>query len=317
MKRNRIWFVVVAAVALMSCATGRMMEKPTAHDWFQRGMELEKANVAEEALKMYTEAIALDPYYAEAYFRRGKARTAVSKTYVMEALQDFDRTIALDPRHAEAYYERGLLNAFSLNNESARTDMQTAAGLGHKGARQWLGLDQQEKGREAERPATVAAAAPGSEMVQPPPAAVAEDKAGRETADAFFAPGKRLPSGSEPVVRFDHNMANIKAEFTPVLDEVAKILSEKTPEAVVVLAGHTDNTGTERYNQGLSVRRAKAVESYLTGERGIPSKRLSIEGFGESAPAATNDTAEGRAKNRRVEILVPGKAGEPAAAATK
>ncbi len=59
---------------------------------------------------------------------------------------------------------------------------------------------------------------------------------------------------------------------------------EKTPEAIVVLAGHTDNTGTEKYNDGLSLRRAKAVESYLTGERGIPPNRLIIKGYGESAP---------------------------------
>ncbi len=70
-----------------------------------------------------------------------------------------------------------------------------------------------------------------------------------------------------------------------------------------MLAGHTDNTGTEKYNDALSVRRAKAVGSYLTGERGIPPNRLIVKGYGESAPIATNDTAEGRAKNRRVEIL--------------
>ena len=75
MKKIQIWFVVVA-IALLSCQTGVAAEKPTAHDWFQMGMEFEKSNVYEEAIKMYTEAIRLDRYYAEAYFRRGKAYMA-------------------------------------------------------------------------------------------------------------------------------------------------------------------------------------------------------------------------------------------------
>lgn len=309
MKNIQMWFVAVAIV-LLSCQTGLAAEKLTAHDWFQRGMEFENANVHEEAVKMFTEAIRLDRFYAEAYFRRGKASMGASKTSVTEALLDYSRAIDLDPKNAEVYYERGLLNAYSINNENARSDMQTAASLGHKGAQQWL-AGRQDKERER----ALAAAAPRPEEVQQPSAA--EEKAGVETADAFFTSGKRLPSGSEPVVYFDHNMANIKEQYHPVLDEVARVLMEKTPEAVVLLAGHADNTGTEKYNVALSVRRAKAVESYLTSERGIPPTRLVIKGFGESAPIAANDTAEGRAKNRRVEILAAGTPGEPPSGAEK
>jgi OOP family OmpA-OmpF porin len=141
-----------------------------------------------------------------------------------------------------------------------------------------------------------------------------EEKAGSEKGEVFFAPGKLLPSGSEPVVRFDHDKAEIKEQYYPVLDEVARVLMEKTPAAVVALAGHTDNTGTERYNDGLSARRANAVASYLTAQCGIPPNRLIVKGYGEGAPIATNDTAEGRAKNRRVEILDAGKSGEPPSA---
>ena len=302
MKKIPKWFVVVA-IALLYCQPGLAAEKPTAHDWFQMGMEYERAGVYEESVKMYTEAIKFDRYYGEAYFRRGKALMAVNKSNLTEALQDFNKAIELDPKNAEAYYERGLLNAFAINNEDARSDMQTAASLGHNGAQQWLFPVRKEKGKET----TVAAAAgPRSEEAEQAPAAT-EEKTGKEPGDAFFAPGKRLPSGGEPVIHFDHNMANIKEQFHPVLDEVAQILREKTPVAIVVLAGHTDNTGTETYNDGLSLRRAKAVESYLTVERGIPPNRLVVKAYGESAPIATNDTAEGRAKNRRVEILDAGK----------
>lgn len=308
MKKIPKWFVVVA-IALLYCQAGLAAEKPTAQDWFQSGMEFERSNVHEEAIKMYTEAIRYDRYYGEAYFRRGKAYIALNKSNITEALQDFNKAIELDPKNAEVYYERGLLNAFAINNEDARSDMQTAASLGHKGAQQWLAPDRQEKGKET----TVVAAGPRSGEAEQVPAAT-EGKNGKEPGDAFFAPGKRLPSGSEPVVHFDFNMADVKEADYPVLDEVAQILKEKTPEAIVVLAGHTDNTGTETYNDALSLRRAKAVESYLTGDRGIPSKRLIIKGYGESAPIAPNDTAEGRAKNRRVEILDAETAGEPPSA---
>ena len=236
---------------------------------------------------------------------------AVNKTYVMEALQDLNKAIDLDPKNAEMYYERGLLNAFSLNNENARADMRTAASLGHKGAQQWLAPGRQDKRKDTERPAAaMAAAVPRSEEAgQSPAAGMApmEEKAGSEREEAFFAPGKLLPSGSAPVVNFDHDKAEIKEQYYPVLDEVAQVLMDKMPEAIVVLAGHTDNTGTARYNDGLSLRRAQAVESYLTAERGIPPNRLIVKGYGEGAPIATNDTAEGRAKNRRVEILDAGK----------
>jgi outer membrane protein OmpA-like peptidoglycan-associated protein len=310
------WFVVVV-VMLLSSHTGLAAEKPTARDWFQKGMEFETTSVFEEAIKMYTEAIRFDRYYAEAYFRRGMAYRAANKTYVTEALQDFSTAIDLDPKNAEVYYERGLLNAFSLNNENARADMQTAASLGHKGAQQWLAPDRREKVKAPERSATVEAAVPRVEAAEQPPPAVSEEPTAKEPEGTSFATGKLLPSGIEPVVRFDHDKTDIKEQYYPVLDEIARVLLEKTPEAVVLLAGHTDNTGTEKYNDGLSLRRAEAVASYLTAELGIPPNRLTVKGYGESAPLATNDTAEGRAMNRRVEILDARRPGEPPAAAER
>ncbi|MBE0559067.1 MAG: OmpA family protein, partial [Proteobacteria bacterium] len=254
MKKIQMWFVVVA-IAVLSCQTGVAAEKPTAHDWFQRGMELEKSNVHEEAIKMYTEAIKLDRYYAEAYFRRGMAYRAANKTYVTEALQDFNMAIGIDPKNAEVYYERGLLNAFTINNENARADMRTAASLGHKGAQEWLSPDRRKKGSETEGSPRMAAAVIGPGEAEQSSAAGGEEQTGGESGDAFFAPGKRLPSGNEPVIHFDLDMADIKEQYYPVLDEVARVLMEKTPEAIVVLAGHTDDSGTEKYNDGLSLRR--------------------------------------------------------------
>jgi len=103
-------------------------------------------------------------------------------------------------------------------------------------------------------------------------------------------------------INFDFDKSNIKPEFQPVLDEAAAILA-KHANVSVVIEGHTDSIGTEAYNQKLSERRADSVKKYLVG-KGIASSRLETVGYGELRPIASNDTAEGRAMNRRVEFKV-------------
>jgi len=103
-------------------------------------------------------------------------------------------------------------------------------------------------------------------------------------------------------INFDFDKSNIKPEFAPVLDEAASIL-KRNPNASVVIEGHCDAIGTDSYNQGLSQRRAKSVQQYLS-KQGIAADRMDIQGYGESQPIATNKTAEGRALNRRVEFKV-------------
>jgi outer membrane protein OmpA-like peptidoglycan-associated protein len=87
-----------------------------------------------------------------------------------------------------------------------------------------------------------------------------------------------------------------------VLDKVGATLAE-FDQTMVEVAGHTDSTGSEAYNQALSERRAKSVAGYLTN-RGIRSERLLIVGAGEGHPVASNDTPEGRQQNRRVELTI-------------
>jgi OOP family OmpA-OmpF porin len=103
-------------------------------------------------------------------------------------------------------------------------------------------------------------------------------------------------------VHFDFDKATLKPEAKVVLNEAAALLN-KHEKVVVEIAGHTDSTGPEDYNQGLSERRAEAVEDYLTAN-GVNASRLSSRGYGESRPVASNDTKEGRAENRRVEMIV-------------
>lgn len=99
---------------------------------------------------------------------------------------------------------------------------------------------------------------------------------------------------------FDFDKAVIKPEAYPMLDE-AGIILKKNPSLDVILQGHTDNIGNDNYNMGLSLRRAKAIKAYLVN-KGIDGARIETQGFGASKPMTSNDTEEGRAQNRRVEI---------------
>jgi outer membrane protein OmpA-like peptidoglycan-associated protein len=300
MNRIKCCFVI-AAIVLFSCQTGLAKEMLTAQDWFQKGMGFERQGVYEDAIKMYTTAVLNDEYYSEAYFRRGKSYMASQKTFAMEALVDFNKTIDLDPRNAEAYYERGLLHAFILNNEKALNDMRTAASLGHKGAQAWLAPAPPVKSGEMEITSRMAAVTSRDDAS--PSLTAGEGEKSRQKG-MYQDLGKYLSSGSEPIIHFDFDRSTIKGRYPALLDEIATVLKEKIPEANIKLAGHTDSTGTERYNRDLSLQRAKAVESYLTAKHGISPDRITARGYGESAPIAANKTKEGQARNRRTELLV-------------
>jgi outer membrane protein OmpA-like peptidoglycan-associated protein len=103
-------------------------------------------------------------------------------------------------------------------------------------------------------------------------------------------------------IQFDFDKATIKPESKPTLDEIAKLLTER-PELHLDIVGHTDGLGTEAYNLDLSNRRAANVVAALVASYGIDQGRLSSSGAGMSQPIAPNDTEEGRAKNRRVELI--------------
>jgi len=103
---------------------------------------------------------------------------------------------------------------------------------------------------------------------------------------------------------FDFDKAVLKPEGKAKLNDLAQKIQGINLE-VIVATGHTDSIGTDAYNQRLSVRRAEAVKAYLVS-RGIDKSRIYTEGKGESQPIASNKTAAGRAKNRRVEIEVVG-----------
>ncbi|HEY9572538.1 MAG TPA: OmpA family protein [Pusillimonas sp.] len=116
------------------------------------------------------------------------------------------------------------------------------------------------------------------------------------------------PTASKVVLNadtfFDFDKATIKPEGRQVLDQVAAQANTINLETLIA-TGHTDSIGTEKYNLGLSQRRANAVKTYLVS-KGMAADRIYVEGKGESSPVASNKTREGRAQNRRVEIEIVG-----------
>ncbi len=103
-------------------------------------------------------------------------------------------------------------------------------------------------------------------------------------------------------VTFDVNSATIRPGFYSELQQVAQVLN-KYPQTTIQVAGHTDSTGSETYNQTLSERRANSVKNALT-QYGVLPSRINAIGLGESSPIADNNTEYGRQQNRRVELRI-------------
>ena len=109
-------------------------------------------------------------------------------------------------------------------------------------------------------------------------------------------------------VHFEFDKSDLSDYSKEMLDDAANVInqvSDKYPALKVDVSGHTDSTGSDGYNQGLSERRANAVKQYLI-RKGVEPGRLNTYAYGESKPVATNDTAEGRAQNRRAETRTRG-----------
>ncbi len=136
-------------------------------------------------------------------------------------------------------------------------------------------------------PAPAPAPAPAPTPVAPPPPPAPE--AGTKISSLEGA-------------HFDFDKATLRPEGTTKLDEAVQVMNEHSG-IIVNVEGHTDNAGSDAYNQGLSERRAQTVVDYLVS-KGIDASRLRPMGYGESRPAESNDTDEGRARNRRVDLIV-------------
>ena len=140
-----------------------------------------------------------------------------------------------------------------------------------------------------------------------------DQKAAMEQATAGTGVGvsqtadNRLKLDIPSDISFDVGRSNIKSNFAPVLTHFATSLNQN-PITSVTIVGHTDSSGSDAVNNPLSMDRANAARNYLMS-RGVSAQRIATDGRGSREPVADNSSAQGRAKNRRVEIYVA----EPAA----
>jgi flagellar motor protein MotB len=132
---------------------------------------------------------------------------------------------------------------------------------------------------------------------------VDDGRGGTHSATCTITVIKRIVMGeSKERVLFDFNKADLKPAGQQIIAEVVKDMKEN-PQLRVHLIGHADSVGTDAYNMGLSKRRAEATRNAMV-KQGIPAANITIDWKGEKEPIASNDTAEGRAQNRRVEIIL-------------
>ncbi len=151
----------------------------------------------------------------------------------------------------------------------------------------------------------------GRNICNPPPAAIPV-AAAPPPAPAPVAPPPPKPAPAAVAQKttfsmdafFDFDKSVLKPEARAKLDDLANSIKGINLDLVIAV-GHTDSIGSNAYNQKLSMRRSEAVKAYLVG-KGIDGNRIQVSGKGETAPIADNLAAEGRARNRRVEIEVVG-----------
>jgi OOP family OmpA-OmpF porin len=146
---------------------------------------------------------------------------------------------------------------------------------------------------------------PPAPPMAPPPTPTPATPPAAAAAPVVVAP---VPSSEKVTYAADAFFDFDKSTLKPAAKEKLDDLVSKTKEInleVIIAVGHTDSVGTDAYNQKLSVRRAESIKTYLVG-KGMEANRVYTEGKGEKQPVADNKTAEGRAKNRRVEIEVVG-----------
>jgi outer membrane protein OmpA-like peptidoglycan-associated protein len=144
---------------------------------------------------------------------------------------------------------------------------------------------------------------PGTYLVQ---LMVEDDKGETATASQEMIISEEQQISISADVLFDFDKADLRPEGITELEPLLQAMQEDL-QLKAMIVGHTDSTGPEQYNLGLSERRAQAVANYFM-DGGISADRLRVEGRGESEPRASNDTREGRQQNRRVEIVVSAEA---------
>jgi len=180
-------------------------------------------------------------------------------------------------------------NTWGVNGSSLERWL-TAVGTGPKGGKTWIFIGCVEGALDA----------PAGPIMVVDVAAMGQ----KVEIDADYLAGEIDKTGRVAVygINFATGKADITADSAKVLAEIGSLLARK-PDWRLRVEGHTDNVGSAKSNQELSGKRAQAVKAWLGSKHGVPPERLETQGFGDTKPVADNKTDEGRAKNRRVELV--------------
>jgi outer membrane protein OmpA-like peptidoglycan-associated protein len=213
--------------------------------------------------------------------------------------------------NAEEQSQKAQADAQKARDEANKTQKDLAeAQQNHDEARQ-AEMAADQRAQAASRQAGIAEQQAGM-AARPPPAAPPPEKG---VAEAQGGPHAGHDSAGKVVVitaslLFKSGSAELLPSAKPKLDEVAQALQAQPEANNVKVEGYTDSTGTAAINDPLSQQRAQAVADYLQS-KGVPQDRISAQGFGKQDPVSHAQTTEGRALNRRVDIVIEPVAGEP------
>jgi len=226
-------------------------------------------------------------------------RAGVAATNISDARKALDRANQLADKNGKAADIEYEATVASRNAQIANEKIMTAMARDEidKGTAERQAVLADARAREAERNAQQAQAATAQ-------AQTAEQRAKQLEQELADLKGKKTDRGVVVTlgdVLFDTGKATLKPGAYTTIDRLATVLKEDASRKVLV-EGHTDNVGSDDYNQGLSERRAQAVQAALF-ERGVESSQVSTVGKGETTPVASNDNAAGRQQNRRVELV--------------
>jgi OmpA-OmpF porin, OOP family len=219
-------------------------------------------------------------------------RAGVAATEISEARKSLDRANQLAEKHGKAADIQYEATVAARNAQIANEKILTA-----------MARDEVEKGT-AERQAVLAEARAREASRNAEQARTAEERAKALEQELADLKGKKTDRGVVVTlgdVLFDTGKATLKPGAYNTIDRLATVLKEDASRKVLI-EGHTDNVGSDEYNQGLSERRAAAVQAALF-ERGVAASQISTVGKGETTPVASNDNAAGRQQNRRVELV--------------
>lgn len=193
--------------------------------------------------------------------------------------------------------EKAKADADTAKNQLVASQQQTLTAQQQQNAAQQAAnsAQQQQQQAQAQAQAAEAAAAAAQAQAQQAQAQMQQAQVEMDQIKQMVAAKQLNP------VTFKTGSAELTAESSPALDKVADI-AKKYPNLKLRVEGHTDNVGAADYNQTLSQQRADSVKDYLV-KAGVPADQIVAIGFGKTRPVASNDTAEGRAQNRRVEFI--------------